>query len=124
MKKKIRNKSEKGRIKRHQRIRKSLLGTKDKPRMCIHRSHKNLYVQIIDDISNSTIVSFSTSDKQFKDTCKWGGNTEAAKKFGAYLSKETQKKGIERVVFDRAGYLYHGRIKALADAARETGLKF
>lgn len=124
MRKKIINKAESGRIKRHYRIRKKVSGTKDKPRLNVHRSHKNLCVQIIDDVAGMTLASFSTNDKDFKKNCKSGGNVEAAKKFGTYISGEARKKGIEAVVFDRGGYLYHGRIKALADAAREAGLKF
>ncbi len=125
MKRKIRNKSEKGRIKRHLRSRKAIFGTKQRPRLSVHRSHKNLYVQFIDDVSSKTILSFSTNDEGFKKECKWGGNIEAAKKLGSYISKEAKKKNnIERVVFDRGGYLYHGRIKALGDSAREAGLKF
>jgi len=125
MDRKIKNKSDKGRIKRHYRIRKTIFGTKERPRLSVHRSHKNLYVQFIDDISNETIASFSTNDEAFKKECKWGGNIEAAKKLGSYMSKEVKEKNnIERVVFDRGGYLYHGRVKALADSAREAGLKF
>ncbi len=124
MKKKIKNKTELGRLKRHYRIRKKVFGTKDIPRLSIHRSHKNLYIQFIDDASNATLSSFSTNDKSFKKECAYGGNIEAAKKFGSYISNEARKKGIEGVVFDRGGYLYHGRVKMVADAAREAGLKF
>lgn len=125
MKKKIRDKSEFGRIKRHYRIRQSVSGTKEKPRLCVHRSHKNLYVQFIDDISNTTLLACSTDNKDFKkEFTAQRGNIKTAKSLGAYISREAKKKGIEQVVFDRGGYLYHGRIKALADAAREAGLKF
>jgi len=124
MRKKIRSKSEKGRIKRHYRTRKTVCGTKKRPRLNIHRSHKNLYVQFIDDVSNKTLLSLSTNDKEFKKECKWGGNIASAKNLGAFISKKAQKSNIEQVVFDRGGYLYHGRIKALAEAAREAGLKF
>ncbi|MFH1782325.1 MAG: 50S ribosomal protein L18 [Candidatus Omnitrophota bacterium] len=124
MRQKIRNISEFGRITRHYRIRKKMQGTQDIPRMCVHRSHKNMSVQLIDDITNKTLLSFSTNDKEFKKECSWGGNVEAAKKLGTFISKEAKKKNIEKVVFDRGGYLYHGRIKALADSAREAGLKF
>ena len=122
--KKFKNKSEQGRIKRHYRIRKTVSGTKQRPRLSVHRSHKNLYVQFIDDLANATLLSLSTNDKEFKKTCGHGGNIETSKKFGPYVSKEAKKKGIEQVVFDRGGYLYHGRIKALADSAREAGLRF
>ena len=124
MKRKVVNKAEAGRIKRHCRIRKSLFGTKDRPRLNVHRSNKNLYVQFIDDELCNTIISFSTNDKDFKKEVASGGNVEAAKKFGMFVSTKAKKKGIESVVFDRGGYLYHGRIKALAEAAREAGLKF
>jgi len=124
MRKKFKNKAELGRIKRHYRIRKAVFGTGKRPRLTIHRSHKNLYAQFIDDMSNKTLLSLSTGDKEFKEICSRGGNIEAAKKFGPYISEGAKKKGIERVIFDRGGYLYHGRIKTLADSARQTGLKF
>jgi len=123
-KKKIRNKAEGGRITRHHRIRKTVSGTKEKPRLNVHRSHKNLHIQLIDDLSQITLLSFSTNDKVFKKECAKGGNIEAAKKLGAHVSKEAKKIGVEKVIFDRGGYLYHGRIKAFADSAREAGLKF
>jgi large subunit ribosomal protein L18 len=124
MKKKIRSKSESGRIKRHYRIREKVSGTKDVPRLSIHRSHKNLYVQFIDDIEHGTLLSLSTHDSVFKKDCPKGGNIQAAKKMGIYIAEKAKEKDIEKVVFDRGGYLYHGRIKALADSAREGGLKF
>ena len=124
MKKKIKNKSELGRIKRHYRIRKVISGTKDMPRLAVHRSHKNLQVQFVDDQANVTLLSVSTNDKAFKDACKFGGNVKAAKAFGAYAAAEAKKKKIEKIVFDRGGYLYHGRVKALADSLREAGFKF
>jgi large subunit ribosomal protein L18 len=124
MKRNIKSRSEQGRIKRHYRIRKLICGTREKPRLSIHRSHKNLYAQLIDDVSNTTLLSLSTNDKEFKKNCKAGGNIEAAKKLGTCVAEEAKKKGIEKVVFDRGGYLYHGRIKAMADGAREEGLKF
>jgi large subunit ribosomal protein L18 len=125
MKRKIKSQSELGRIKRHYRIRKKLSGTKEVPRLIVHRSHGNLYVQFIDDTVSHTILSLSTNDGSFKKefTAK-GGNVEAAKKMGAYIAREASKKDIKKIVFDRGGYLYHGRIKALADAAREAGLQF
>ncbi len=124
MRKKIRNKSEKGRIKRHFRSRKTIIGTKKRPRLAVHRSHKNLSVQFIDDVSNNTLLSVSTNDKEFKKECKWGGNIASAKKLGSFVSKNAQKANINEIVFDRGGYLYHGRVKALAEALREAGLKF
>lgn len=124
MRKNIINKAELGRIKRHYKIRKTLSGTKERPRLSVHRSHKNLYVQFIDDIANVTLLSASTNDEVFKKECASGGNIDSAKKFGSYVAKAAQQKGIREVVFDRSGYLYHGRIKMLADSAREAGLKF
>jgi large subunit ribosomal protein L18 len=124
MKKKIKNKAEEGRIKRHYRIRKAIFGTKVRPRVSVHRSHKNLYVQFIDDENDRTLLYCSTSDKGFKQNCPKGGNVESAKKFGNFVAQEANKKGIKEVVFDRGGYLYHGRIKALAEASRAGGLQF
>ena len=125
MKRKIKSPSELGRIKRHYRIRKRLSGTKDVPRLIVHRSHNNIYAQFIDDAVNCTILSLSTNDSAFKkEFSPKGGNVDAAKKLGAYIAREAVKKGIQKIIFDRGGYLYHGRIKALADAAREAGLKF
>ena len=95
------------------------------PRLIVHRSHNNLYIQFVDDMAAHTILSLSTSDDSFKkEFGAKGGNVESAKKMGAYMAKEAYKKNIQKIVFDRGGYLYHGRIKALADAAREAGLKF
>ena len=125
MKRKIRSQSESGRIKRHFRIRKRLSGTKDVPRLIVHRSHGNLYIQFIDDSASHTMLSLSTNDSSFKkEFVAKGGNVEAAKKMGAYIAREASKKDIKKIVFDRGGYLYHGRVKALADAAREAGMKF
>ena len=125
MKSKIINKSESGRIKRHYRIRKKISGTKDVPRLIAHRSHSNLYVQFVDDAASNTLLSLSTRDSAFKkEFGAKGGNVASAKNMGAYAAKEASKKNIQKIVFDRGGYLYHGRIKALADGAREAGLKF
>jgi large subunit ribosomal protein L18 len=125
MKRKIKSPAELGRIKRHYRIRKRISGTKDMPRLIVHRSHNNLYVQFVDDMAQHTILSLSTNDELFKkEFGEEGGNVESAKKLGTYVAKEALKKDIKKIVFDRGGYLYHGRIKAVADAAREAGLKF
>ena len=125
MKKKIKSQSELGRIKRHYRIRKKMSGTKEVPRLIVHRSHNNLCVQFVDDMARHTILSLSTKDDFFKkEFGAKGGNVESARKMGAYMAREASKKDIQKIVFDRGGYLYHGRIKALADAAREAGLKF
>lgn len=125
MRRKIRSQSESGRIKRHYRIRKKMSGTKEVPRLIVHRSHNNLCVQFVDDMACHTMLSLSTKDDSFKkEFGVKGGNVESAKKMGAYMAREASKKDIQKIVFDRGGYLYHGRIKALADGAREAGLKF
>ena len=108
------------RIKRHNRVRGKISGTADRPRLCVFRSENNIYAQIIDDVAGNTLVSASSVEKGFEG----GGNCEAAKKVGATLAERALAKGIEDVVFDRGGYIYHGRVKALAEGAREGGLKF
>lgn len=112
------------RYKRHRRIRKKIYGTPQRPRLNIFRSLKHIYAQIIDDSSNSTLVSASSMDKELKGTLGSGGNIEAAKNIGRLIAKRTLAKGVKQVVFDRGGYLYHGRVKALAEAVREEGLEF
>ena len=109
------------RMKRHARVRGKISGTADRPRLCVFRSENNIYAQIIDDTAGNTLVSASTVEKGFEGN---GGNAEAAKKVGAAIADRALKKGIEEVVFDRGGYIYHGRVQALAEAAREAGLKF
>ena len=111
------------RIKRHRRIRKKISGTKDRPRLSVYRSLKNIYAQLIDDESNTTILTCSTQQKPLKEQVK-SNNVQAATLLGESLAKGAKEKGIEEVVFDRGGYLYHGRIKAVAEAARKGGLKF
>jgi large subunit ribosomal protein L18 len=106
------------------RIRKKVTGTADKPRLAVFRSDKHIYAQAIDDGSGRTIAHASTLDANLKLDAKRGGNVDAAKVVGGAIAARLKDKGIEDVVFDRGGYLYHGRIKALADAAREAGLKF
>ncbi|MBF0210103.1 MAG: 50S ribosomal protein L18 [Desulfamplus sp.] len=120
------NTSEKyiSRIKRKKRIRKKLTGTDERPRLNIFRSASHIYAQIINDIEGNTIVSASTLDKEFKDTGKKGGNRDAAVTIGKIVAKRAIDKGITKVVFDRNGFLYHGRVKALSDGAREAGLQF
>jgi len=117
-------KTELGRIRRHNRIRKRIIGTKEKPRMSVHRSNCNLSVQLIDDLEGVTLCSISTLDKDFREKYKAGGNVKAAVALGEVLAKAAQAKGIKKVVFDRGGYLYHGRVRALADSARKAGLEF
>ena len=110
------------RLERHSRIRKDLSGTADRPRLNVFRSNANITAQIIDDEAGKTLVSASTLEKDLK--IKNGGNVEAAKIIGAEIAKRAKKAKITKVVFDRGGYLYHGRVAALADAARENGLEF
>ena len=110
------------RVARHKRVRAKINGTKDIPRLNVFRSAKNISVQIIDDENGNTLVSASSLDKDLKITN--GGNIEAAKKVGEAVAKKATKAGIKTVVFDRGGYLYHGRVKALAESARENGLEF
>jgi large subunit ribosomal protein L18 len=110
------------RKKRHQRIRSALIGTPSKPRISVFRSSKNIYAQIIDDVNGVTLVSASSVEKDNK--LANGGNIEAAKVVGKLLAERATAKNIKNVVFDRSGYLYHGRVQALADAAREAGLEF
>lgn len=112
------------RKKRHARIRRTVTGTDVRPRLNVFRSAKHIYAQLIDDVTGSTIVSASTMDKEVKDTVSNGGNVEAAQKVGELIAKRAKEKGYESVVFDRGGYLYHGRIQALAEAARTAGLQF
>jgi len=114
-----------GIARRHKRIRKKISGTKELPRVSIYRSLKNMYVQLIDDAAGKTLFSISTSSPGLKEKMKKdAGNVKGASALGTALADECKKKGIERIVFDRSGYLYHGRVKALADAARKGGLKF
>ncbi len=106
----------------HSRIRRTLRGVAARPRLAIYRSLKHVYAQVIDDIAGRTLVSASTQDKDLG--LKYGGNIESAKAVGKLVAERAKKAGIETVVFDRGGHRYHGRVKALADAAREAGLKF
>ena len=113
--------SNKARLKRHKRVRGKISGTAAKPRLAVYRSLANIYAQIIDDTKGVTLVSASSLDKDFAE---YGGNMDAAKKVGLMIAKRAAEKNITDVVFDRGGYLYHGRIKELAEGAREGGLKF
>ncbi|MBF8983500.1 50S ribosomal protein L18 [Lutibacter sp. B2] len=107
---------------RHTRVRKKVSGTPNRPRLCVHRSLNNVYAQIIDDVAGKTLVAASTLDKDMNITN--GGNKEAAKLVGEAVAKKAIENGIKEVVFDRGGYIYHGRVKELADGAREAGLQF
>ena len=109
------------RLHRHVRIRGKISGTAECPRLNVFRSNANIYAQIIDDVNGVTLVSANTLEKEFEGTT---GNIEAAKKVGLMVAERAKAKGIEEVVFDRGGYIYHGRVAALADGAREGGLKF
>ncbi len=108
---------------RHQRIRKKIVGTSERPRMSVFRSKKHMYVQLIDDLEGKTLVSVSTLEKDLKGI-KGLATCEGAKRIGELIAERAMAKGIKKVVFDRGGYLFHGRIKSMADAAREKGLKF
>ena len=110
------------RIKRHQRVRKNISGTAERPRLNVYRSSKHIYAQIIDDVKGVTLVSASTLEKGFEG--EHGGNCDAAKAVGEMVAKKALEKGIKAVVFDRGGYIYHGRVAALAEGAREGGLDF
>ena len=113
--------SNKQRLLRHKRVRGKIAGTTDCPRLDVFRSNKHIYAQVIDDSTGKTLCSASTVEKAFEG---YGGNKEAAKKVGTLIAKRALEKGITEVVFDRGGYIFHGRVKELADAAREGGLKF
>jgi large subunit ribosomal protein L18 len=113
-----------GRKKRHRRIRKGVKGTVKRPRLCVFRSAKYIYAQIIDDTKGATLVSASSLEKDLLDYGGYRGNAEAARLTGGLIGARAVEKGIKKVVFDRGGYLYHGRVKALADAARKSGLEF
>lgn len=110
------------RKKRHARIRRKISGTQERPRLNVFRSSKHIYAQLIDDVAGVTLASASTLDKELK--LENGGNVEAARKVGELIAKRALEKGYKKVVFDRGGYLYHGRVKSLAEAAREAGLEF
>jgi len=114
----------KARLKRHLRVRKKITGTAARPRLSVFRSSKHIYAQLIDDVAGVTIAAASTQDKDIAGSISNGGNIEAAGKVGEMIAKRAQAKGYNQVVFDRGGYLYHGRIQALAAAAREAGLEF
>ena len=112
------------RIRIHERIRKKVSGNESRPRLCVFRSNKHIYAQIVDDAKGSTVASACSRDAETKGGIKSGGNIAAAKAVGKMVAQRAIGKGISNVLFDRGGYIYHGRIKALADAAREAGLKF
>ncbi|PKM90559.1 MAG: 50S ribosomal protein L18 [Firmicutes bacterium HGW-Firmicutes-12] len=112
------------RRKKHLRIRKDIKGTAARPRLAVYRSLKHMYAQLIDDINGCTIVAASTLEAPLKDENEYKGNIDAAKKVGEMLGKKAIEKGVRSVVFDRGGSIYHGRVKAVAEGAREAGLEF
>ena len=109
---------------RHKRVRRNVFGTSERPRLAVFRSNKHIYAQVIDDTKHETIAAASTLDKQLKPELTTGATCEVSAKVGQLIAQRAREKGIEKVVFDRGGNLYHGRIKSLADAAREAGLDF
>lgn len=112
------------RKKRHERIRKRIFGTQERPRLCVFRSGQHLYAQLIDDYSQRTLFVFSTLDKKFQSLHIKGATVEGARRLGETFASELAAKGFKKIVFDRGGYQYHGRVKALAEALREKGIDF
>jgi large subunit ribosomal protein L18 len=110
------------RVRRHRRVRKRVTGTPDRPRLAVFRSNKHISAQVIDDVTGRTVAAASSIEKDLKSTS--GGNRDAAKKIGQLVGERAKAAGVSKVVFDRGGFLYHGRVAALADAAREAGLEF
>ena len=115
---------EEARQRRHRRVRKKVFGTPERPRLSVFRSHKHMYAQIIRDDTGETLVHASTLDPQFRGRLQKTGDTEAAREVGRLIAERALAAGIRRIVFDRGGYLYHGRVKAVAEGAREAGLEF
>src|SRR5438045_1682076 len=111
------------RERRHRRVRKKVAGTSERPRLAVYRSEHHIYAQVIDDTEGRTLVAASTVDRGLKGDVKYGGNVEAAKQVGRLVAERAQEQGVRQVVFDRGGFAYHGRVAALADAAREAGLE-
>ena len=112
------------RKRKHFRVRRKISGTAERPRLCVFRSSKHIYAQVIDDVSGQTLVAASTLDEALKGKLAYTGNKAAAREVGKLIGEKAIKKGIKTVVFDRGGYLYHGRVQELADGAREAGLEF
>jgi len=112
------------RLRRHRRVRKKVFGTPERPRLCVYKSLRHIYAQIIDDTRGHTLVAASTLDPEFDGAGETRCNIEFAKRVGKLIAERALRRGIKRVVFDRGGYPYHGRVKALAEAAREAGLEF
>ena len=120
----MKTKKTQGRIGRHKRIRKVMRGEADRPRLCIFCSHRNITAQLVDDIKQKTVLSLSTLSKDIKGKVKFAGNIKAATLLGQMVAEKAKALGVSAVCFDRGGYRYHGKIKALAEAARKAGLKF
>lgn len=114
----------KNRVARHKRVRRKVTGTPERPRLSVFRSSKNIYAQIIDDVNRVTLVAASSLEEAVKGQASYTGNKDAARKVGELVAKKAIEKGINEVVFDRGGYIYHGRVLELAEGAREAGLKF
>lgn len=114
----------KARLHRHARVRLKISGTTERPRLCVYRSNSNIYAQIIDDVNGHTLVTASSLDKAISEKYEFAGNKDAAKAVGELIAEKALEKGIKSVVFDRGGYIYHGRVKELAEAARAKGLEF
>lgn len=112
------------RIKRHGRFRKKISGTTERPRLVVRRSLKNLYVQVIDDSQAKTLCAFSTADKSFVKSASKSNKTQRAEKMGQAFASQLKEKGIKKIAFDRGGYQYHGRVKALAESLRQAGIEF
>jgi len=121
---KVRNFKEVKRFHRHRRVRKKVRGSPGHPRLCVHRSLKNIEVQLVDDLAEKTIISLTTNSKDMKSKVPYGGNVKAAAVLGLAVAEAAKAKGISKIVFDRSGYPYHGRIKALAEAVRKGGIRF
>ena len=120
----MRNLKEKKRLARHKRIRKRLESCPDSPRLSVHRSLKNLYIQVVDDQKANTLLSISSLGKEIKNNIGYGGNISAAGRLGELAAEELKKKGIGKIIFDRGGYIFHGRIKAFADGLKKGGINF
>lgn len=112
------------RQRRHTRVRKKVAGTTERPRLAVYRSEHHIYAQVIDDTQGQTLAAASTLDKSLRSDGKYGGNVAAAKEVGRLVGERAKEKGIQRVVFDRGGFAYHGRVASLAEGAREAGLEF
>lgn len=112
------------RERRHRRLRKHVIGTSERPRLCVYRSLKHMYAQVVDDSQGQTLAAASSLDPELRDEISYGGNVDTAKAVGKLVAQRALEKGITKVVFDRGGNKYHGRVKALAEAAREGGLEF